>query len=351
MDLAQQVDRVRDLAVRMRQAGCAIGPSQLAEALLAVTLVAPDQESQRLALRVTLARDQRALTILDQLFPWLLDASAEADQGAVLESAAPGLGRGVPIGHGAGAAPGPTERVAIPAASPAAGVGREALPAAAVDDDLSQGWVAPFLSWADRVGGPRATRGRRLDLRRTLRRSLTTGGEAFELIWRRHPVRRQSLVILDGSRSMQQWASQLLAVGRALRRRRPDTEVFAFSAETSRLSDRLSRPGLSLPAASWGSGTRIAVALDRVRAGAGLARRSHLSTVVVSDALESGPAMDLGQALARLRRRSAVITWVNPLADAVGYRPLTSSAQEASRAADRYLGLYALMRPQRGRSS
>ncbi|MHB1505175.1 MAG: VWA domain-containing protein [Sulfobacillus sp.] len=346
MDLTQQVTRVRALAAAMRQAGCAIGSAELADALVAITLVAADREPQRLALRATLARDRQALAIFDQLFPWLFGAGAEIDKATALAPQVAGTAAGTALGAGADA-DGPAERVSIPAASSAGGSGRQAVPGARQGSDRTQGWAAPFLSWADRVGGLEATVGRRLDLRRTLQRSLTTAGEPVHLIWKKRPVRRQSLVLLDASRSMQQWAEQLVAVGRLLRRRRPDTEVYAFSAETSRLSDRLFQPDLSLPAASWGSGTRIADAIAAVLHGPHLPRRQHLSTLIVSDALEAAPAAQLAQALAALRLRSAVITWVNPLADSAGYRPLTQAAQCAFQAADRYQGLAALTRSAR----
>lgn len=346
MKLDQQVRLVRDLAAQMRQAGCAIGPSQVADALVAITLVPADREGQRLALRATLARDRRDLAIFDQLFWWLFGGSPPADQSADLAAQRLDRNRSASSGKDPDGS-GPSERVTIPAASPARGVGRKTLPGALPGSDLGQGWAAPFLSWADRVGGLKATVGRRLDLRRTLQRSLSTAGEPLNLIWRKHPLRRQSLVVLDASRSMHPWADQLLSIGRTLRQRRPDTEVYAFSADSSRLSDRLFRPDLTLPAASWGSGTRIAEAIDQVLSGPHLAKRQHLHTVIVSDALESGPVAQLAQALARLRRRSAVITWVNPLADTVGYRALTAAALHAHQVADRYVGLEALTKTAR----
>lgn len=335
--------RVRHLANGMRRAGCPVGVAELADALLASQLVAGDLELQRLALRTTLARDPAALAAFDQLFPWLFAADGRP-WASPSEDAQPvgSLGQ-VPLASGSEAA-GEDLHQLIPAASELAAPGLAMVESPAGAGEHHHAWAAAFLSWADRFGGGRVEVGRRLDLRRTMRRSLATGGEPVALIWKRRPLRRQTLVLIDASRSMQRWANEGLQLARAISRRRPDTEVWAFSATTSRLSRQLAGRRLDLPAAAWGSGTRIGDAISTVLRTAPLARPQRLSTLIVSDGLEAGSVAPLAQALRRLRRRSVAITWANPLADGVGYRPLTEAAQLANQTADRYQGLAQLLR-------
>ncbi len=340
--------RVRRLAAGMRQAGVAIGVAELADALLASQLVTAELEPQRLALRATLARDPRAQSLFDQLFPWLFAAGSElpADPGAEVLPA----GQGGQVPSQGGRDRGEALPEFIPAASDLAAAGTESVPQQE-GDWRYHAWAASFLAWADRFGGGRAEVGRRLDLRRTLRHSLATGGDPVTLVWKRRPVRRQSLVLLDASRSMRPWAESGLQLARAMARRRADTEVYAFSAQVSRLSRRLGDGALTLPAAAWGSGTRIGEAIRAVLRGAPLAPPRRLSTLIVSDALEAGSLTPLAGALAELRRRSAVVTWANPLADSAGYQALTDAARLVVRAADRYQGLAALTQGPRRRAS
>ena len=75
-----------------------------------------------------------------------------------------------------------------------------------------------------------ASRGRRFDLRRTLRAGLQTGGEALSPRWLRRPRRAPRIVLLvDGSRSMSAYARTALQMAVALASATMRVEVFTFS--------------------------------------------------------------------------------------------------------------------------
>ena len=166
----------------------------------------------------------------------------------------------------------------------------------------------------------RRRHGDRIDLRRTLRGSLRTGGDPIRLARRRRRVLRRRLVLLcDISGSMEPYARaylQFLAVAGS----GPNGEAFAFATRLTRLTRALrSRsPELAIQRAAaeapdWSSGTRIGDALrefnDR-HGRRGMARGAVV--VILSDGWERGDPALVGRELQRLRRLAHRIVWVNP---------------------------------------
>jgi uncharacterized protein len=172
-------------------------------------------------------------------------------------------------------------------------------------------------------------RGRRFDPRRTLRTSLQTGGEVLRPRWLSRARRTPWFVlVVDGSRSMDQYARTALdlAVGLASATLRID--VFTFSTGVRRVTREVRAAAAGRAAAlerlseAWGGGTRIGASLARVlsameRRGAG----RDAIVLVASDGLDVGEPRVLGQAMAALGRRSAAVIWLNPLLDTAGYEP------------------------------
>jgi uncharacterized protein with von Willebrand factor type A (vWA) domain len=167
----------------------------------------------------------------------------------------------------------------------------------------------------------RGRHGRQIDLRRTLRGSLRSGGEPIHLAHRRRRVRRRRLVMLcDISGSMEPYArayQQLLAAAAAAG---PSVEAFAFATRLTRLTRALRgrHPERAIERAAatapdWSSGTRIGEALkafnDR-HGRRGMARGAVV--VIVSDGWERGDPELVGREMARLGRLAHRIVWVNP---------------------------------------
>ncbi len=173
----------------------------------------------------------------------------------------------------------------------------------------------------------RASSGRRVDLRRTLRRSLRTGGDPIDVARRRRRIVRRRLVMLcDISGSMEPYARAYLqflaAAGGG-----PRTEAFVFATRLTRVTRALAqrRPERAIQSAAaaapdWSSGTRIGDALKEFndRHGRrGMARGAVV--VILSDGWERGEPMLVGREMERLARLAHRIVWVNPRVGAAGF--------------------------------
>jgi hypothetical protein len=171
-------------------------------------------------------------------------------------------------------------------------------------------------------------RGGHVDMRRTLRASLRTGGDPIRLRRRRRrSVRRRLVMLCDISGSMEPYARayvQLLTCAAGSGR---NAEVFAFATRLTRLTRALAtrNPEQAIARAAaaapdWSSGTRIGEALKAFndRYGRrGMARGAVI--VILSDGWERGDPQLVGREMARLRRLAHRIVWVNPRAAAPGF--------------------------------
>jgi len=195
--------------------------------------------------------------------------------------------------------------------------------------------------------------GRRLDLRRTLRRSLRTQGEPLRRAWRARVTRPRPLVlVLDVSGSMSSYARALLQFGfaaitvggraerAAAERASQDrqvraagagrVEVFCFGTRLTRITRALRArdPDAALEAVAasvvdWDGGTRIGDALERLVTRYGQQAFLRGAVVVVcSDGLDRGDPAHLARQMARLSRLSHRVVWVNPLKGDPRYQPL-----------------------------
>jgi uncharacterized protein len=165
-------------------------------------------------------------------------------------------------------------------------------------------------------------RGKMLDLRKTLRRSLRTGGIPFEPAWlKRRRERPRLFILVDVSRSMELYARLFLRIARAfasvLRAR-----VFIFHTRLAEITALLQRPSstaqdrIAALTAGFGSGTRIATSLNAfasVHAKGALSRTSRV--IVMSDGFDSDEAHELSRSLAAIRTRGARIYWLHPSRD------------------------------------
>ncbi len=176
-------------------------------------------------------------------------------------------------------------------------------------------------------------RGETVDMRRTLRASLRTGGDPIRLHHRRRRVVRRRLVLLcDISGSMEPYARaylQFLTCAAGGGDRRTRSEAFVFATRLTRLTRALHsrNPERAIQRAAatapdWSSGTRIGDALktfnDR-HARRGMARGAVV--VILSDGWERGDPALVGREMERLSRLAYRIVWVNPRAAATGFAP------------------------------
>ncbi len=176
----------------------------------------------------------------------------------------------------------------------------------------------------------RGRRGEHMDMRRTLRRSLHTGGDPIVLARKRRRVHPRRLVLLcDISGSMEPYARAYLQFLHAARATGPYAEAFVFATRLTRLTRQLAgrNPQRAIRRATeaapdWSSGTRIGDALKEFndRYGRrGMARGSVI--VILSDGWERGDPDLVGREMQRLSRLAYRIVWVNPRVAAQNFAP------------------------------
>jgi uncharacterized protein with von Willebrand factor type A (vWA) domain len=188
-------------------------------------------------------------------------------------------------------------------------------------------------------------RGARLDLRRTLRACLATGGTPVAPAWQRPRRERPRLfVLVDVSRSMQTHAQCFLRIARALVLA-ADARVFVFHTRLAEVTPLLRRDSTAVQekvnavSVGFGGGTRIATSLSdfhgtHVRTGLGRAARLW----VLSDGFDADPPEQLAEALAVVRARGATVTWFHPSAQA----PASAAIAAARPAIGRFVRLDSL---------
>ena len=245
---------------------------------------------------------------------------------------------------------GEREAEAAALASPSERVRRKSF-AACTPEELRE--LAAVMATLRLAPPPRRSRRRRpaaareLDVRRTVRRALRTGGDPALLARRRRQLRpRRVVLLLDVSRSMSPYSRALLVFAHAALRASPRWEAFCFGTRLTRLTRPLATvdPDEALRRATadvldWDGGTRIGDSLkaflDRFGHG-GLARGAVV--VVCSDGLDTGDPALVAEQMARLRRLAHLVVWLNPLKEDPCYEPLARGMAAALPHLDVFLG-------------
>jgi uncharacterized protein with von Willebrand factor type A (vWA) domain len=180
--------------------------------------------------------------------------------------------------------------------------------------------------------------GRRLDLRRTIHRSISHGGTPLELVWRRRKPKPLRLVILlDASGSMSLYTGFFLRFIHGVVDAFHEAEAFVFHTRLVHVSDSLRERDvtraiarLSLMAQGIGGGTRIGESLATFnRWHAQRVINSRTAVMILSDGYDTGEPERLAQEMRRLRRRCRRIIWLNPLIGWQGYAPEARGMQAA----------------------
>ena len=180
-------------------------------------------------------------------------------------------------------------------------------------------------------------RGHRVNLRRSLRLSLKTGGELIELSYKeRRPKRTKLIVICDVSGSMDMYSRLLLQFVYGLQNSFAKVESFVFATSLARITGELKNKTykraldrLSTNVSGWSGGTRIGVSLQMFN-DQWLHRIDRRTVVIIlSDGWDTGEPEPLAAALAQLKSRAGRLIWLNPLLGSAGYEPVTKGMQAA----------------------
>ncbi len=183
-----------------------------------------------------------------------------------------------------------------------------------------------------------ARKGRRLDLRATIHRSISKGGTPLSLAFRRRRHKPLSItMLLDVSGSMDQYAAFFLRFMHGVLGHFARAEAFVFHTRLVHVAPALSERDpqkaldrLSLICQGWSGGTRIGDCLaefNRHHAARVLGSRSVL--IVLSDGYDTGTPERLAREMAAIGRRTRRIVWLNPMAGWEGYQPAAAGMQAA----------------------
>jgi uncharacterized protein len=180
-------------------------------------------------------------------------------------------------------------------------------------------------------------RGHRVNLRRSLRLSLKTGGELIDLSYKeRRPKRTKLVVICDVSGSMDIYSRLLLQFVYGLQNSFAKVESFVFATSLARITGELKNKTykraldrLSANVRGWSGGTRIGASLERFNEQ--WLRHIDKRTVIIilSDGWDTGDPEKLAAALSLLKQRAGRLIWLNPLLGSAGYEPVTRGMQAA----------------------
>ena len=172
--------------------------------------------------------------------------------------------------------------------------------------------------------------GQTINLRRTVRRALTTGGVPLSLTTQSPKLSGVRLcIIVDVSQSvldaidrsfLLRFLSTCVATGSSIRIFFFDTAIQevteAFSATTGDPHEALKEAEVS-----WGGGTQIGASLTTLRTTWPEAIDFRTATIIISDGLEVGDIDQLAAEIIWLSRRSGPFLWFNPLAASPDFSP------------------------------
>ena len=194
---------------------------------------------------------------------------------------------------------------------------------------------------------PSRRRGR-VDLRRTVRWSLSRG-EPVELARRERKVQKTKLVVLcDVSGSMDLYSRLLVQFLFALQNQLGRMETFVFSTRLLRITEELK--GASYRVAlrrlgdvrEWSGGTKIGESLRAFTLGWRHLLDRDTVVIILSDGWDTGDPAILSDALIVMRRRAGKLIWLNPLLGSPDYQPLTQGMVAALPHVDAFLPAHSL---------
>jgi uncharacterized protein with von Willebrand factor type A (vWA) domain len=178
----------------------------------------------------------------------------------------------------------------------------------------------------------------KINLRRTIRRSIPFGGEPIDLYHiAQKPKKQRLIVLLDVSGSMDKYSFFLLRFICALRENFRQLEAFVFSTSLIRITKALQPNNLewiltniSAQVNNWSGGTKIGECLQVFNEKFGKQLLNGSPTIlIISDGLDTGSPEVLGKELLKMQMRAKRIVWLNPLKGMKGYEPLAKGMKTA----------------------
>jgi uncharacterized protein len=193
--------------------------------------------------------------------------------------------------------------------------------------------------------------GPRVDMRRTLRRSLRGGGAAIDLARKERRLRHPPLVILcDISGSMSRYSRMLLLFMHAITNDRDRVHSFLFGTRLTNVTRHLRNRDIDLALAKigglvqdWAGGTRIGACLkDFNRVWSRRVLGQGAVVILISDGLDRDAGVGLAAEMERLHKSCRRLIWLNPLLRYDAYAPITTGAKAMIRHVDDFRPAHSL---------
>jgi uncharacterized protein with von Willebrand factor type A (vWA) domain len=173
-------------------------------------------------------------------------------------------------------------------------------------------------------------RGRRVDLRATLRASLRAGADIIPLRRRSQESRHPPLVVLcDISGSMSRYSRMFLHFLHAITNDRDRVHTFVFGTRLTNITRHLRHrdvdvalAGVAAAVADWSGGTRIGASVKEFNLR--WSRRvlgQNAVLLLITDGLDRDLGKDLGPEMERLHKSCRKLIWLNPLLRYEGFEP------------------------------
>lgn len=181
-------------------------------------------------------------------------------------------------------------------------------------------------------------KGRFIDYRKTMRKSLSTGGVPLKIYDRKVKDKPRALVVIcDISGSMDRYSRLLLHFIHTIENDMAKVEAFVFGTRLTRITRVLkNRPideaitRVSTEVQDWAGGTRIGESIQAFnQEWARRVLRNGAVCLIISDGWDRGDPELLGSEMQRLQRSCYRLIWLNPLLGSPRYQPLTRGMQAA----------------------
>jgi len=343
-----EIESVVTFCRALRERGLSVTPAEVVTAATVLQVIdTSDRDEVFLSLRSVLTTSVDDFPVFEELFETFWNRSprklVERDSGTTLRARNISQAKGLAffLEHWSASVRAGAEPVKVPGASDTDSRAQKDFTDFSHEEleqisQLARRIVKRLASKPSRRWQPVA-RGHRVNLRRSLRLSLKTGGELIDLAYRRRRAKRTKLVVIcDVSGSMDMYSRLLLQFVYGLQNSFAKVESFVFATTLSRITGELKnktyRRALDRLASNvqgWSGGTRIGASLANFNAQ--WLRRIDKRTVIIilSDGWDTGEPKQLTHALSKLKERAGRVVWLNPLLGNSTYQPLTRGMQAA----------------------
>ena len=352
------VDRVTRFCRVLRERGLVVTPAESVDAVRVLDWIdLTDRTEMHLALRSLLATRREDLAAFDAAFAewWRVSQPVEPSSRDHVTTQktrvrAPderkrGDADAVALSRWSSTVVVPDDDAPTPLAMPSANESRAKKDFASFDADELDEIERLTRAIARRINARRSRRWKparrgnssRVDLRRTIRLSLKTGGDIVELARRERKLRRTKLIaICDVSGSMDLYSRFLLQFLYALQHAFARVETFVFSTRLASISEALRRDeyraalaALARSETGWSGGTKIGASIAQFVADWSRLIDRRTVVIILSDGWDTGEPDLLGNAMREIHRRAGRVVWLNPLLGSPSYKPLTRGMQAA----------------------